>query len=414
MLPDSYATVHRYDGAILQRQRADEPQRCSLRQRDLGIVHDVWRYHFLTTDQVHELWWSGKSVQAARRRLMKLFRAGYLERLRPYSPRGSYEWTYLLDRAGHRLLREQGVIDPDLRFKRREVFDYGRAVHDIQLNAWVLAYRRLLGPNLIAWHGERNITPPRAHRNQLQLEDNWSIEGLRNPGTGPVVPDAILHVADQQRDHARVFLLEHDRTTRTDKNHDKFRRYDAFLAWWWRHTELGAHHEPPFVLFICQDQRQRDHFLACADHEVTGHHWHPSHTSEQHQYIGRRNILFCDERDIHQRAGKALRLPPYPPGHPARRGRDAEVRGVRLPGGAPNPVRVAAPFPEGDGVAEPVPARTGANATPGSGSREVAPDIAEDLRRTQAETERRRPGAAVLEGTPVAATRPFERADTAV
>ncbi|MBA3261473.1 MAG: replication-relaxation family protein [Thermoleophilaceae bacterium] len=332
MLPQSYSAVHRYDGAIIQRQRSDNPQACSLRQRDLGIVRDVWRYHFLTTDQIRELWWPGKSVQAARRRLVKLFRAGYLERFRPYSPRGSYEWTYFLSATGHRLLRELGVIDPNARFKPRDIFDYGRAVHDIQLNAWVLAYRRLLGPDLLEWNGEQHITPPRAARQpQLRLEDDWSIEGLRDPHARQVVPDAALEITHPAGDSPRLLLIEYDRTSRTDKNYDKFRRYDAFLAWWWRHTELAGRIEPPFVLFICQNDAQRDDFLARADQELTGHRWHPSHSADEHSYIGRRRILFCDERDAHRGLCEALRLAPYPPGHPGR-GREGEVRGVRLPG----------------------------------------------------------------------------------
>jgi hypothetical protein len=111
----------------------------------------------------------------------------------------------------------------------------------------------------------------------------------------------------------------------------KFRRYDALLTWWWRHTELAAHEHPPFVLFICQDNTQRDDFLARADQELTGHRWHPTHTSDRYQYIGRRHILFCDERDAHLGHSHARRLPPYPPAHPARSGKNAEVRGVRLP-----------------------------------------------------------------------------------
>jgi hypothetical protein len=333
MLPESYTAAHRYDGAIIQRQRCDHPDHCALRQRDLAIVRDVWRYHFLTTQQVRELWWPGKSIQAARRRLVKLYRAGYLERFRPYSPRGSYEWTYFLSAGGHRLLRELGVIDPNARFKPREVFDYGRAVHDVQLNAWVLAYRRQLGPQLLDWHGERQITPPReARQGQPRLEDHWSIEGLRDPHPRPVVPDAALEIADHGREEPRLFLLEFDRTSRTDKNYDKFRRYDAYLAWWWQHTDLGARADAPYLLFICQDDAQRDDFLARADHELTGHHWHPTHTADQHQFVGRRHILFCDERDAHLGQLHTRRLPPYPPGHPARRGHDAEVRGVRLPG----------------------------------------------------------------------------------
>jgi hypothetical protein len=129
-------------------------------------------------------------------------------------------------------------------------------------------------------------------------------------------------------------LIEYDRTSRTDKNYDKFRRYDNYLAWWWRHTELSDRDEPPFVLFICQDEAQRDDFLTRADHELTGYHWHPTHTPDQHKYIGRRHILFCNERDAHLGQPEARRLPRYPAGHPARRGRHAEVQGVRLPGRA--------------------------------------------------------------------------------
>jgi hypothetical protein len=332
VLPDSYTAVHRYDGAIIQRQRSDDPEPCALRQRDLAIVRDVWRYHFLTTTQLRELWWPGRSVQAARRRLVKIFRAGYLDRFRPYSPRGSYEWTYFLSAAGHRLLRDMGVIDLGARFKPRDVFDYGRALHDIQLNAWVLAYRRLLGTALLDWHGEHQLTPPRTARQaQLHLSDSWSVEGLRDPRPRPVVPDAALEIAHGGWESPRLFLIEYDRTSRIDKNFDKFRRYDAFLAWWWRHTHLGACGEAPYVLFICQDDEQRDDFLARADGELTAHLWHPSSTVDQHEYVGRRRILFCDERDAYFGRLHGRRLAPYPPGHPARLGHDAQVRGVKLP-----------------------------------------------------------------------------------
>ena len=71
MLPDSYTAVHRYDGAIIQRQRSDDPQACALRHRDLAIVRDAWRYHFLTTTQLRELWWPGGSVQASTREVRR-------------------------------------------------------------------------------------------------------------------------------------------------------------------------------------------------------------------------------------------------------------------------------------------------------------------------------------------------------
>jgi len=94
------------------------------------------------------------------------------------------------------------------------VFDYGRALHDVQVNAWVLAYRRLLGPALLDWQGEHQLSPPRAARQaQRPLDDAWSIEGLRDPQPRPVVPDAALQIADdgEQRSVVDVaFVAEED------------------------------------------------------------------------------------------------------------------------------------------------------------------------------------------------------------
>jgi hypothetical protein len=115
-------------------------------------------------------------------------------------------------------------------------------------------------------------------------------------------------------------------------DYDKCRRYDAFLAWRWRHTHLGARGDAPYVLFICEDDEQRDDFFARADGELTAHLWHPSSTVDQHEYVGRRRILFCDERDAHLGRSHARRVAPYPPAHPARLGHYAQVRGVKLPG----------------------------------------------------------------------------------
>jgi Transposase, Mutator family len=58
--------------------------------RDVALVRDVRRYKFLTAPQLRNLWWPESSVQAADRRLLKLFGAGYLERFRPISRRGSF------------------------------------------------------------------------------------------------------------------------------------------------------------------------------------------------------------------------------------------------------------------------------------------------------------------------------------
>jgi hypothetical protein len=88
-VPASYLEAHRYDGAAIERGHRDDLEYCALQPRDVAIVRDVWRYKFLTAPQLRELWWPHASVQAANRRLLKLFHAGHLDRFRPYARRGA-------------------------------------------------------------------------------------------------------------------------------------------------------------------------------------------------------------------------------------------------------------------------------------------------------------------------------------
>jgi hypothetical protein len=332
MVPKSYARLHRYDGAAIERSRRGPLVPCAIQPRDLQLLAAVRSYRFLTTDQLLELFWPHATrPQAGRLRLRKLFDAGHLERFRPVALRGSFPWTFHLGREGHRLLQEAGLAPITERYIQRSIYDYGRVVHDLQLNGWVLAYRRHLGDSL-RWEGETDIEPPKeARRLQLRLDDNWSAQGLRDPRPRLLRPDALLQLPRRSGPSLNL-LVEHDRTRRVDKNYDKFRRYDAFLCWWWRHHPTwGERGDAPFVLFVCQDEDQRDLFLAAADRELTGHLWHPSVGASQHVYVGRRRVLFACELDIHAGHAEAWRLPALPPRHPGRQGRDADLHPVRLP-----------------------------------------------------------------------------------
>jgi Replication-relaxation len=318
--PATYEAVHRYDGAVIQRGRREVLAPCVVQPRDVALVRDVRRYKFLTAPQLRELWWTESSVQAADRRLLKLFRAGYLDRFRPVSRRGSFPWTYQLGIEGHRLLQRAGLIGPRERFVRREVYDYGHVLHDLQLNAWVLGFRRAVGPALLSWEGETHIEPPRearARQGVLNLGNYWSAERLRDPRARPLRPDAVLELARHDRDGSRLFFIEYDRTRRADKNYEKFRRYDTFVCWWWHHTGFADRGGPPYVIFVCQDDDQRARFLDAADRELTGHRWHSSLPSAHHDYVGRQRILFAVEPDAHRGVLEGRRLPAFPPEHPA-------------------------------------------------------------------------------------------------
>ena len=339
-VPASYLEAHRYDGAAIEHSRRERLEYCALQPRDLAIVRDVWRYKFLTAPQLRELWWPSASVQAADRRLLKLFRAGHLDRFRPYARRGtgSYPWTYHLGEEGHRLLQYGGDIPDRQRFRQRAIIDYSRVLHDIQLNAWVLAYRRALGDHLLAWNGETTIDPPSGLRRERErFDDDWSAEGLHDDRPRAVYPDAILEIAgDTPSATSRLILVEYDRTRRLDKNYDKFHRYDAFLTWWWQHTALGNRQTPPFVLFVCQDNEQRSLFVEAADRQLTGHRWHPDVSPDRYEYVGRQRMLFATEIDAHAGTLEARRLAPVPQGH---RARDGGARRVRV--GSPSSRRSA-------------------------------------------------------------------------
>lgn len=333
-VPASYLESRRYESAAIQHQHAEDPVPCAIQPRDVAIVNDIRRYRFLTATQLRELWWPGASAQAANRRLRKLFDAGYLDRFRPLSYRGSYPWTYHLAGGGHQLLQHAGLVSATQRFNRRAVYDYSYVVHDLQLNAWVLAYRRGVRDELVSWEGETEVLPPAdLRKGRPQLGGNWTADGLRDPRPRMVRPDAVLELESDTDDQAdRTIFIEYDRTRRPDKNYEKFRRYDSFLTWWWHHSSYRDHSKPPFVLFVCQDANQRDQFLAAADRELTGHRWHPNAPLSEHEHTGRRHIVFATEIDAHQGAHQAIRVPSYPAGHPLR---EDAFRRVRLPGGQP-------------------------------------------------------------------------------
>jgi hypothetical protein len=211
----------------------------------------------------------------------------------------------------------------------REVYDYGHVLHELQLNAWVLAYRRAAGDLLLSWEGETHIEPPREARAQqgvLRVGDYWSAESLRDPRPRLVRPDAVLEVARPDRDVTRVIFIEYDRTQRVDKNYEKFRRYYAVLCWWWQHTSF-ADGDRPYVMFICQDEDERDRLLDAADRELTGKLWPPSAAPDEEVYIGRRQVLFACELDAHARRLEARRVPAVPPDDRRRRGRSRRTSG---------------------------------------------------------------------------------------
>ena len=154
---------------------------------------------------------------------------------------------------------------------------------------------------------------------------------MRDPRERPVRPDAVLEVAREDGEGVRVLLIEFDRTGRVDKNFEKFRRYDTFLNWWWHRMPESLDRRPPYVVFVCQNEHQREQFVEAADYELTGHQMPPSGSWDRAVYVGRRRIVFAVEHDAHAGGLDAWRLPAFPPDHPRRESLLQRVRLCRLP-----------------------------------------------------------------------------------
>jgi len=103
---DTYAELRLAEGKLLRWGERESKAHCALQPRDLEILVALARYRFLTTGQIAELWWDGRGLRAVRRRMTRLFEAGFVERFRPQTLRGSYQWTYCLARDGFRAALE--------------------------------------------------------------------------------------------------------------------------------------------------------------------------------------------------------------------------------------------------------------------------------------------------------------------
>lgn len=334
---DTYAELRLAEGKLLRWGEREAKAEVALQPRDLEIVVALARYRFLTTGQIAELWWEGRGLRAVRRRMTRLFEAGFVERFRPQTLRGSYQWTYCLARDGFRAAEQTDELAPGLKFapRRESIFDYRYVIHDLRTNEWVLRYRELLGDRLLEWAGpdESRFEPPKKSRDEEYMsratavlgDCGWHASDVPDEHFRPVQPDAALDVAAADRDVH--LLVEYDRTRRVDKNFDKFLRYETLLVVWWRATDLGC----PYVVFVCQDAEHRRRFMLAADTELTGHLFAHTERGHEERYTARDQTLFVLESDTRNGDPTAYLLPALPPRH-EQRSNPAIPRRVSLPG----------------------------------------------------------------------------------
>lgn len=288
----------RYERLALQRsERSGTPFEIALTDRDVNVCETVRQLRFATKPQLAELWWPGAVRQAPERRLLKLFEAGYLDRLRPHAPRsgGSFPWVYCLARRGHELLVSHGFVAPG-EFRPPRVVDFAYILHDLEVNDWVLAYRRRAGERLVAWAGEPDAAvrvPPGTRASRASV---------RQSRPKPLRPDALLEIGLASGKEAQLFI-ELDRTRRPDKNYDKLERYDSFLTDWSDDVVPRSLAGGALVLFVVPDEEALEAFLRAADRRLTGR--------RAGEHPGRLRTFFTVGSDIHE-ASAAWRVSATP------------------------------------------------------------------------------------------------------
>jgi hypothetical protein len=352
-LPNSYESVHQGERLLLLRDRHPPPKELAEelepQARDLEIIRALWRYRFLLTSQIAREWWPGKSLWATQKRLLRMTAAGWVTRFRPRLSKGKHEWIYELARKGFELGRNyrspDGFYVPkEAKWRPRKVSDYRLVQHDLQVNAWVMAYRRLIGEEIADWLGpeqgrldvptryeDRRFKPMTLAHAQHERYDYGLIRDLREETFAPIVPDATLMLELDEGQRRYELLVELDRTARPTKNIDKLRRYDALITAWWRGSDRyrGAK-EPPRIVFVCGDELQAESLMRVADNEVTGRHSRSGRPRKEWPSPGRERMWFVAEPDMHQESLRAWKLPAHPGSEELPRVFGA--REVKLPG----------------------------------------------------------------------------------
>jgi hypothetical protein len=327
--PPTYAAVHRPGilGLIWDESESSAAVEKTFQPqaRDLEVLRALWRYEVLLLSQIWREWWPDRTQRATQMRLKRLIGMGWLQRMRMRVSKGKHEAAYVLTRegllAGQRHYGSAGPYVPEeAKWRPRRIVDHRSIQHTLQVNGWVLAYKRLAGEYVADWHGEHEgrleVPTKVVERRRVPIgpddvprENYERVRDLRAGEFGRIWPDATLEMDLPDQGRRFDLMIELDRTEKPTKNFDKFERYDALITAWWRkvprYRKVG---EPPGVIFVCTDEDHVSSFVQAADRCVAGRLAQPGVVEASWPYPGRERILFVAERDIHDGIGRAWKL----------------------------------------------------------------------------------------------------------
>jgi hypothetical protein len=229
-----------------KRFQRDPSVRLRLTERDLSIIHEVYKHRFLTSEQITAL--SPGSPQKLLRRLSLLYHAGYLDRPpAQLARRGNFPLVYGLGNQGAEFLAYQLDIPAtsvDWTSKNREVKGVFLE-HTLMVSQFLvtmrLACKRVRGVRFIDQETIINLRPSvpagvgRALSWQVELKGEYPAYKRNTALT--LIPDSIfaLNYHENGQDTGRAyFFVEVDRSTMPIKRSDlrKSSFYKKMVGYW--------------------------------------------------------------------------------------------------------------------------------------------------------------------------------------
>ncbi len=221
-------------------RREGEAPRVALTDDDVAMIRHVFRHRFVRAEDLFRLM-PGRSPDRLSRRLMLLYRAGYLDRPlsqidRFHQGGGSQSLVYGLDNAGARLLKERGVSvgAADWRTRnrayKRENLDHTLAVAKFMIDVEAACRDR---PDLSFIPFEEILTKAPEATRRSKYPMRWPVEISYGGARGVVhlQPDAIFGLRQKTETGSRsaYFFVEVDRGTMTICPSERVIQSEAFV-----------------------------------------------------------------------------------------------------------------------------------------------------------------------------------------
>ncbi len=124
-------------------------------------------------------------------------------------------------------------------------------------------------------------------------------------------PDAIIELASPAVD----LMVEFDDRLPIGRQVAKLERYDHFLTGWSAHLRRYGEHgkASALLVFVCRDRARARRCAQHADAALRACRAYAGEYPCDWEYIGRRQILFVAERDVHEGLLRAYGVPRLPP-----------------------------------------------------------------------------------------------------